>query len=450
MIVLAFLALIPRFLFGLLFVRLIWKPRDFESRIIQIFLAAPIGIGVSSLMSFLWIWANLDLRVYAIGETIGVGVVLAITMWNQKSTLIVAIKHFQQSLTEQPKGWLILLGLATVICIGEFWVQSIQNPNGLWDAWENWNVGARFVYRGGDEWTGTFRRISLSSDYPLLLPIANATTWEVLPKETNLGPAVLAFVFTISIGGLLYGLIGKLRDPRQASLAGVVLVSQPILVYWGMSQYADVPLAYYMVASTGLLLIYLQTKDKPIPILAGITVGLAAWTKNEGVSFVLISSIAWISIGWFQEKTAIRNFLIGLAFPLLVVILFKINLAPADYLFTGGPRIIGLLMDDRRYFQILKEAGIYFWNIGGGPISIVVLLVIYTGLVGKTKYPIKGMPLILFIVTSQLLAYFFIYLITPLDLLYQINNSMDRLYLHVFPTMILGLFLWLKSPKEFT
>jgi hypothetical protein len=56
--------------------------------------------------------------------------------------------------------------------------------------------------------------------------------------------------------------------------------------------------------------------------------------------------------------------------------------------------------------------------------------------------------LIVTVIGFQLAVYFGIYLLTPLDLDYHLRTSLDRLYMHVLPLALLGIFLWLKSPQE--
>ncbi|HVN16072.1 MAG TPA: hypothetical protein VMT73_10070 [Anaerolineales bacterium] len=448
MLLLAFLALIPRFILGFLLVQWIWKSSDVKDLIVKIFLAGPVGVGVSSLLSFLWIWAKLDLRVYALVETVVVLLLLAYIIWKQRFSIAEFFKSVRFSLTKANTIWIILFGVALLIFIGEFWINAVQNPHGRWDAWSNWNVVARFVYRGGQHWTGTFLRIYDHPDYPFLLTMANATTWELLPKETDRGPMVLAFVFTICVAGLLFSFINTLRDSETAALATIVLMTQPMVAYNGMTQFADLPEAYYFLASVGLILIYLFKRERTIPILAGLVTGLGMWTKNEGLTFAAINAAAWIIIAWTKERSAFKNFLIGIALPLAVVFLFKVFLAPGNDLVTNRQNILKLIEDISRYEYIIQKTSIELWNVGQGPISIIAILVLYTLLTGKTKSPAEGLSYALLIVLIQLLIYFSVYVITPYDLDWHIRTSINRLYMHVFPIVILILFLWLKSPSE--
>ena len=278
--------------------------------------------------------------------------------------------------------------------------------------------------------------------------MSNVTTWEILSRETTRGPMTLGFLFTVCLIGLLFSLIYALRGFPQAALVATVLSSQSILAYHGIAQYADMPESFYFLASLGLLPIYKSSKEKSIPILAGFLVGLSAWTKNEGLTFVLISLLAWGFLINQKKEFTFKPFILGLALPALIVILFKIFLAPDNDLIAGQRETLNLLFDMERYKYILVNIGNAFWVIGGGPISIIGLLAVYSIMIGKTHQSTDGLKQVIFVIFAQFLIYFFIYVTTPHDLEWHIRTSISRLYLHLFPLMLLCLFLWLKTPNE--
>ena len=448
MLILAFLDLIPRLILGLLVIQLLWKSTSSKHLLIKLFLAGPVGIGLSSLLSFAWLWANLDLHIYALMETGVIAVLSVFILWWRRETILSALKGIKSRLSKQNLLWGGILATSLLIFTGEFWINSLQNPHGNWDAWSNWNVVARFVFRGGEHWIGTFLRIYDHPDYPFLLTMANATTWEILSRETTRGPITLGFLYTICLVGLLFSLVYTLRGFPQAALAAIVLSSQAVVAYHGMAQYADMPESFYFLASLGLLPIYISSKEKSIPILAGFLVGLSAWTKNEGLTFVIISLLAWGFVKNEKKEFILKPFILGLALPALIIGLFKIFLAPNNDLIAGQKDTLTLLLDMERYKYILVNMGKAFWVIGGSSISIVGLLVVYSIIVGKTHQSIDGLKQVFFVILAQLSIYFFIYVTTPHDLEWHIKTSVSRLYLHLFPLMLLCLFLWIKTPNE--
>lgn len=449
MFLLAFLALIPRSILGFLLVHWIWKSVDMRDLIIKVFLAGPAGIGLSSLASFLWIWANLDLGTYAVLETAGTILISALVLWKYRTAILEFLTRLRPSREKQSLLWLCLLAAGFALYAGEFWFNSLQNPHGRWDAWAIWNVAARFVYRGGEHWSGTFLRASGNPDYPFLLPMSNAITWELLPRETVRGPMALAFYFAVCLAGLLFSLLNRLRDTTQATLGTIVLITMPFVALYGMALYADLPESYYFLASAGLIPLYYSNRQTGIPILAGLLAGLSGWTKNEGLTFVLMSIFAWIWVGYsLKERAPLRNFLVGLSFPLVVIVLFKILLAPQNYMFDRQRDVLMLIQDLDRHQFILSKGGIGLWNLGGGPISVIGILIVYAVIVWKSRLSMRGAPLSALIVLGQLAVYFMVYLITPLELDWHMRTSLGRLYLHMFPLVLLCFFLWVKPPSE--
>jgi len=449
MFILTFLALVPRFLFGFLIVDSIWASRQIQNLVIKVFLALPAGVGISSLFSFVWIWAKLDLRIYVLMETFLVGLVTLLIAWKKRSDLRSFPQNIGVALNKQSSIWSMILVVGIILFVSFFWINSARDPHGKWDAWSNWNVVARFVYRGGQNWQSTFLRIYGHPDYPFLLAMSNAITWELLSKETIHGPITLAFSFTLSLVGLLFGLSNALRGSKQATLVVIVLMMQPTIAYHGMALYADIPEAFYFLASAGLIPLFFSCYDKSIAIIAGLMTGLGAWTKNEGLTFVAINLIAWVGIGiLFKEKSVIKKFISGIFLPMFVIIFFKIFLAPGNDLLAGKQDILKQLLDTQRYVTIGQYAGRTSWEFGSQPIPIAAILFAYTIFVGTTRNSIQAIPPVLFTVSAQLMFYFSIFVISPHDLEWHLATSLNRLYLHVFPLVLLCLLMWIKTPDE--
>ena len=91
---------------------------------------------------------------------------------------------------------------------------------------------------------------------------------------------------------LLMGAVAFTRTTGQSLLAGLVLLGTPVFVYEGPREAADLTLAFFVLATVILFFLY-QRKQKPILLaLAGFASGLAAWTKNEGLLFILAVCMA--------------------------------------------------------------------------------------------------------------------------------------------------------------
>ena len=128
-----------------------------------------------------------------------------------------------------------------------------------------------------------------------------------------------------------------------------------------------------------MIYLYVTSKKPGLLILAGLMAGLAAWTKNEGSLFVLVTLPA-LFIAFFRQNPwrVLGWYLLGLVFPLIIVLYFKEFLAPpSDVLSSGITRSIQQALDVSRHITILKSFGADFLSFGGWGIGILPILLIY-------------------------------------------------------------------------
>lgn len=448
-LLLSFLSLLPRCLLGFCVVHSIWRADEPNYLLIKLSISGAVGFGLSSLASFLWIWFGIPFYAYALAETL---ISLAWTVW-----ILIRLRpdfsrvwHIGICSSGNDTLWSVLLLAGTILYALGIVLVSLEFPHGLMDAWSNWNVVSRFIYLGGTEWQNTFLRQMDHPDYPFFMAMNNALTWVPLQKDTIWGPIAFHALITIFTAGLLFAFINALKGYRQAAFAVILFMVQPLTYRSSMSQLADFPLSYLILGVGGFTLLYLNTGDRKLALLSGFLAGLAAWTKNEGLVFLFICSVVWLYIGWRKDLAAFKKYAFGLALPLTVVVLFKAFLAPSNDVISGIQDITSRIMDGSRYLRILEYAAPRLWGIGGGSINLVGLIIVCGVIVGRSQQKYSGGLTILFMIAGQLSAYFFIYLVTPHDLEWHLKASIDRLYLHVIPLAFLWIFLWLKSPQEFS
>jgi hypothetical protein len=97
---------------------------------------------------------------------------------------------------------------------------------------------------------------------------------------------------------------------------------------------------------------------------------------------------------------------------------------------------------------MLPEVGATIWNAPQGLASFLLIMIVYACLVGRTTSKIQGLLYLTFIIGAQALVYFMVYVATPYDIDWQVTTTLPRLYLHLFPLILVALFLWLKAPNE--
>ncbi len=183
------------------------------------------------------------------------------------------------------------VGLACGALI-EFVSTSHAHALGQWDAWAIWNIHARFLFGASNP------RVLLASpaiwhgDYPLLMPGLVVAGWRAVGRATPAVPIVVAFGFTAGTVCVLGGGVASLRSTFLGLLAGIILLSTVPFLEQGASQCADVPFGFFVVTTFALLgaaRARERSAGRRLMALAGVTAGLAAWTKNEG--FLLLISL---------------------------------------------------------------------------------------------------------------------------------------------------------------
>lgn len=429
-------------------------------------LGAGLGLGIASSLYFLCL-VTIGPKIPVLAVVEGAFVVGAIVLGiRAKPSVSASLKWAEGPAT--PVYVTALLAAAGILGLIFFITHSATKPHGEWDAWAIWNLHARFLYRGGEMWENAFSsQISWSHpDYPVLLPGLIALCWTLSGSESTLAPIAVAFIFTFATAGLLISTLGVLRGRTQAWIAGALLLGTVEFVQVGAMQYADVPLSFFIVSAVALLCLQDRYPDElRFTMLAGLAAGFAAWTKNEGLLFVLAVVVARLfAIVRFKSGPALaRQFstiVAGLAFPLAVVAIFKLRLAPPNDLASAGlSNIIKHAGDFSRWVTVLLGFGqeaLFFGQLAvqgevvrGFLIPISLVLVVYWFLV-RFRVDERDRPSVATaaVATGLMLAGdFAVYVFLPNDVAWQLNTSLDRIFLQLWPVGLFAFFLAAGVPQ---
>jgi hypothetical protein len=446
---------------GGMLVHLIWPDRDGRALLLKMFLGSGIGLGLWSLLYFLYLLFFAGGHWFVVVQLAIFIVLLALTIWNER----------KRGAWEVPKHWKLLhltwtqgillgfSGLVFVVSLSSTASYLLRRKQGDWDAWMMFNRAARFVYRNQANWLDSFSRQMdpiFHADYPLLLAMNSASGWDTLGGETPHVPMVLSALFAVGCVGLMAGALASIKSVGQAALGLIVLWGMPVVVNEGSREMADLPLAFFILATGVLIYLFVLHRRPGLLALAGLTAGLAAWTKNEGSLFVLVTGLA-LEVAFFRQKPLriLSWYAAGLALPLAVVLYFKLFLAPpSDVLSSGPARSIAQAMNLSRHVQILQsfwgQIRIFgSWKIAWLPFGILPILLIYYLLFRsevlkehRAAY-IAGITMLV----AQALGYYVIYLITPYDLAWHLNYSAQRVVLQIFPLMLFMVFCASRNPE---
>lgn len=438
--------------------------RAIGSRAITVAVAACAGLGLSS-VSTMWL--------VALGVVIGPRFVAAdALLWTAIGAAAwwrlgrdgcarewraeTPASHSPRPLTTT--DWLVraLFGVIAVVAVVTAVTEYAAAPHGQWDAWAIWNQKARFLFRGGDEWTAVLAIDWSNPSHPLLVSAAVARLWAYVGAELTIVPATFGMVFGTAIVAAVMGAL----DVRRASawIAGSVLLAPGTFIQQVASQQADVPFAFFMV-STLIMLRPDRITSWPEAhdgrgrlLLAGTLASLAAWTKNEGVLLVVAAALfaAWMAIRGGRPRR-MAWFVVGAAPVLLTLVWFKLAVAPVPppYL-PEAPTfatLTELLFGPERHAIVdaLMWQRVSAW---GGPLAagVVPLGLVAVALVAVTRTG-RSARAVLAAVGFMLVGYYVVYLLTPLDVEWLISTTFDRVIVQIWPSLVLAGFLTDDGPN---
>lgn len=426
--------------------------RSFKDWGLILCLAPGFGIAVISVLHFLWmvsVGPNRVIGAYlAIETAVSIGLFWMAVVRKQVVWKEFIPQQFHQVNWQTNRAHLFAAGIFffSLFAFVAHWMAQTRNfPLGHWDAWSIWNLHARFIF-SGDTWRNGFDpALDWShAGYPLLLPQFVARSWILLGTRTYWVPAVIGLTYSLSIVGVVVFAVAKLRSWIEAFTAGCFAL---VAVTGGLRflQYADVPLAFYILSGT-LLFIFCENLAKfeiERLLLAGFTVGAAIWTKNEGL--VWLGVVVLVGLGQmfifrrkgFRDNASVIWIVLGLIPFLLLESYFKTQIAVLDASFSSmtAGELLQKILDPERY-QIVAAS--FLEMILWGTQFVLPLLLGYWLIAGRSTTSTSwthGIRLLFMFV-----AYFFIYVITPSPQQWHLDTSLLRLFTHLIPASVLVVF----------
>jgi len=290
------------------------------------------------------------------------------------------------------------------------------------------------------------------ADYPLLVPLSIARSWLQSGTESMRIPPAVAGLFTFACAGILAGCLITLKRWNLGWLAATVFLSTPWVIYFGSLQFADIPLASFILAASACLCLALANVNNPSPwlVLAGLSAGLSGWTKNEGQLFLLmfiLVAVGMILVIYKKRRFPVKllQLGIGLLLPVLVIFLFKFNLAPANDVVNTGEisPAVTMLLSPARYGEVVNGLIAYPKGFGGWSVPIPAIVLALGLLLWHqiNKEYISSLASLSLLLILQWIGYFLIYVITPHQVQVHINQSYDRLLMQLYPTFLLLIFI---------
>jgi hypothetical protein len=321
------LGILISFAAGFLLIRLMVAQR--LNLILHILLALALGLGIDGTVAFYThILFNQFNRFLPIGLVVA-GIFILFFINNKKLT------PYPLPLIPYPSLWgLLTLGiLAVPLAVGAHYF-----PLGGWDAWSCWNLKAKFIFLGQENWkdmlaSGLWRS---NTQYPLLWPLINVWFWDLGGRFDQAVPMLNSVVIALLTAGvLLFGLLELTGMLWVSITAAVIVTALPFGVILYISQYSDALMGLYLL-SAFMCLLLAEKHDLPkLKILGMVFLGLMSFTKNEGL---VAAGITALGLFWQERshKKELKALIIAFVLALLPTIIFTLFMAPKNEAFING------------------------------------------------------------------------------------------------------------------
>ncbi|MBI5491723.1 MAG: hypothetical protein HY893_02195 [Deltaproteobacteria bacterium] len=410
-----------------------------------------LGLGAISLQMFLYSLASIPFGFYSVSApwVIIAGALLLYSIRKRPQKAASSIEKTGPGLFDVILSVVILSQAAYAL------VYALALPLAGWDAWFIWFLKGRAFFVDRTVSNGFLTNGLYAYDhpeYPLLIPLSIAWVYTAIGHVSETAAKAIFPLQFYSMLAVFYYFTKRLWGRRAGlvftallSLTPIVLIHSggfPVkigVLYVGdFVGHADLTIAVYFLSACAFFYLYTQEGRTPQVILSGLFLALGAWTKNEGLAFAALGFLG-ILIYLMTEK---KGWWLKAAIIAAVLMLF---IAPWSVYKTG----LGLKSE----YTGNMGLSVFFGNIGRIKLVLTRMVEYMFGYIALYNFTwwlyaasfifnLRGLarkPLLILnaMLLSQLAVYVLIYVISPNDINWLIQTSLDRVLLHLTPLSML-------------
>ena len=384
-----------------------------------------------------------------------------------------------------------LMWLALAAGVALFLLRFGYEPEGMLDAQVMFNLRAHWILTEPSFWAPFVEPTSWPQqhlDYPPFLSFAVVGAWRVLGSDAPLGVAVVQLCLWLGSAVVAVSVVRR-RSPWAAAALMGLLVASPFAARVAAWQVADGPLAAWLVVA--FVAWEMADRDDRTwrgshAFMAGVSLGVAAWTKNEGLAVALLVFVGCAGVLLRRRDESRTRFLtaaVPLGAALVGLWIFKSRVAANDLMALAGPQHISL---ERLGHAIPRWVAATSgpWPFRGVILAAVLMALprrlrrapagavcvwawIQLGITGSWSWALvalamgavatfvgeasdlerTGIRRCAIVLLSVLVMYAGVYLMTPYDMSWQMDTSLYRVVAHVHGVAAVVLMLALSGVK---
>jgi hypothetical protein len=352
-------------------------------------------------------------------------------------------------------GWFcdlpLLLRMLVVLCLANFiWFSAVESPV-TFDARSIYGMKARLLYDAGDLKAEDFRnpdRVHFNANYPLMIPLVESFLYFVQGSQQDLGIQLLFAGVILALASILIAEISRFETRRLAAVWGAGFILLPIVLApaegTGLSGSADFTFAAFITAGVIALGQWFVAPRTTSAVLAGLMLGAAISTKQEGLVWLLAiaASMLVASRGrtfWPQRQRLISATLSAATISgcMLLVTLNRQGIPNSPYVrafatalhwdwivhtWSRIPYILIFALEKLNCFPLFS----FVW-----PLIAAALLLL------PRSRPAPTIRLWRITALCMVAGYVAIFTFSPLHLDYQLKTAFYRLTVHILPLFLL-------------
>ncbi|MBZ0275627.1 MAG: glycosyltransferase family 39 protein [Anaerolineae bacterium] len=283
------------------------SPRREDGRWLAVLLTLALAVGV---LTQIMLWEGLlGIRYTLITVTVPYGAVMAAgwALWRRRTRQALSLRSLL------PRTWTARLALLPLVLVAGavlfnavYWPFSKEDVLAIYHRYgsEMAQTGQLVPFAGRDE--------AFYQAYPIQIPLSYtyaylASGW-VNEYLARLIPALLS----IGCIPLVYLLGRAIYGAPAGWAAAALLVMTDTFGRWASSGYVDLPMAFFYALAALFAYRLWHTRHPVDALLAGVLMGLAAWTKNAGL-LGLVFLGAWLGWCWLNRRIGWRLSVLSLS-----------------------------------------------------------------------------------------------------------------------------------------
>lgn len=347
--------------------------------------------------------------------------------------------------------WVLWIAVAAGLLLLALDIQTgaSANPLGQWDAMAVWNLRGRFLASGGELWRRAVTAPPAPHPgYPLFLSGFVGLQWTAARVFDDTVPIVAGLLLAAAVFVMLGSSIALRKSVALGLLAWLVLLASEVFASQVAVQYSDIPQALAFLAVLVLFEAAAKTPSARLWIAAGLAAGLCCWIKNEGLPFAIG---AFAIALWRFRARGLPWLALGAAPGLLATLILKLFVAQGrePNLPTTVHSAITNFLAAGRWWQAGAGFGKAVYEAGAvwtHPVLLGALLVWALRYVPAQERRTRWWLWVP--VAATVAAEYLQYLITDINLNWQIEGSANRLIAQLWPSLIWLFFLMLRAPED--